>query len=299
MTICTGNIQLKNRPHMVLNRAYLTILEDAGLLDFNSVYTFDGGTRVKQIKERRVDRVEIRHRAGSTVCYLKRHVQARPTLAGLILGWLSGRRPSPGMAEFDNIRDFRNSDIPTVTPVAAGERRTGLFRYESFLMTESVEPYISLEEIIRRHPHRLEGPEGQHRKKRILEAVARLAGKMHEKGFNHCDFNATHVLISPEDGDGRFSLALFDLQRVDRKKWMRLKWFIKIMAELYYTMPAPLFDEKDRVLLFKRYKNINKIGIIDRFQLLWIKLKTRRIERHTEKILARRQRTIAVSNEKR
>jgi hypothetical protein len=116
-------------------------------------------------------------------------------------------------------------------------RPTGFARYESFLLTKSFEPYVSMEEIIRNHPERLQGAEGLMRKERLIKAVALLARKMHDQGFNHRDFNATHVLASPENGNGGFDLALFDLQRMDRKKWLRTKWFIKTMAHLSYTSP--------------------------------------------------------------
>jgi hypothetical protein len=193
------------------------------------------------------------------------------------------------MSEFINICDFRKHGIPTVVPVAAGERRTGFARYESFLLTESFEPYLSLEEIIRKHPERLQGAGGIERKERLIRAVGLLARKMHDQGFNHRDFNATHVLVGPENGNGGFDLALFDLQRMDRKKWLRKKWFIKTMAHLGYTMPEPLFSDQDRLLLFQTYKGSSGLQLMDRLQLYWIRMKIGKISRHTENILRRRK----------
>lgn len=288
MTIGAGSIELEKRPDMFINRDYLSMLDDCGLLDFDRLYYYGGGNAIKRINERSVTRMEIRQEDMNRIFYLKRHVAARPSLGEMIGSFCTGRRPSPGMAEFKNICEFRKNGIPTVVPVAAGERRTGIFCYESFLVTESFEPYISLEEMILKHPDRLQGPEGSLRKERLIIAVARLARKMHDQGFNHRDFNATHVLVGPEDAEGNFSLALFDLQRMDRKKWLRHKWFIKIIAELGYTMPSPLFDEKDRILLFQSYKGITSLRWMDRLQLCWIRMKTQRIRCHTENIMRRR-----------
>jgi len=289
MTIGVGKIEVEKRPHMVLNRDYVSMLEAGGLLDFDRLYRFQGGTTVKQIRDRNVLRIEIRDRDDSRIFYLKRHNAVRSSFREKIGALWPERGASPGMSEFISICDFRKNGIPTVVPVAAGERRTGFARYESFLLTENFEPYVSLEEIIRNRPERLQGTEGRERKERLIKAVALLARKMHDQGFNHRDFNATHVLVGPENGNGEFSLALFDLQRTDRKKWLRTKWFIKTMAHLNYTMPEPLFSDQDRMLLFQAYKGSSGLQFMDRLQLYWIRMKIGKIRRHTEKIIERRK----------
>lgn len=289
MTIGAGIIEIEERPCMVINRDYVPVLEGCDLLDFDRLYHFQDGTAVKQIRDRGVLRMEIRSGNENRIFYLKRHVSSRPGLWDMIGSFCSGKNPSPGMAEFKNICDFRQSGIPTVVPVAAGERRTGFCRYESFLVTESFEPYLSLEEIIYKHPERLQGPEGERRKTTLITAIARLARQMHDAGFNHRDFNATHVLVGPENATGEAPLALFDLQRMDRKKWLRPKWFIKIMAELSYTMPETLFNEQDRLLLFQSYKGSSHLRVLDRLQLKWIRMKMKRIGKHTDNIMKNRK----------
>jgi len=289
MSISAEKIVIEQRPHMVVNQDYVSILENCGLLDFDRLYHFQNGTTVKQIQDRGVLRMEIRTGDLNRHFYLKRHVAARIGFWDMLGSFCSGKSPSPGRFEFENIRDFRDKGIPTVVPVAAGEREIGCGRYESFLLTESFEPYISFEEIIYKHPERLQGTEGARRKAMLIKAIARLARQMHDAGFNHRDFNATHVLVGPEDENGNSPLALFDFQRMDRKKWLRLKWFIKIMAELSYTMPAPLFNDRDRLLLFQSYKDSSRIGILERLQLKWIRMKMKRIGKHTDNIMKNRK----------
>jgi len=213
----------------------------------------------------------------------------RPDLGAWIGHGFSARGLSPGMAEFQNICDFRKSGLPTVTPVAAGERRSGPFRFESFLVTEDFAPYVSLESLIRERPERFAGPEGMPWKRRLLSAIGRLAAAMHAQGFNHRDFNATHILIGPEDETGAVSLALFDFQRVDRRAWLRLKWRVKLLAELFFTLPEPLFDREDRRLLYRAFRGAGRIRPVDRFLLLLVERKIARIARHTRKVDARKQ----------
>jgi lipopolysaccharide core heptose(I) kinase len=284
----TERTDIDHLPHLLVNHDYLPLLKSADLLDFERLY-HHGGKLKKRIRERSVYRITLGSDAGEVPCYLKRHEAARPCLSALLGRCLFGRRISPGMAEFENILEFKRAGIPTVIPVAAGERRLGFLRYESFLLTRDTAPYESLESIIRSHPERLTGgPENQRYKHRLIHAVGRLARKMHDRGFNHRDFNATHVLVGPERPSGKIPLALFDLQRMDRKKWLRLKWRIKTMAEMFYTMEAPVFDETDRRMLFQAYRGTPATRRWDRLQLFWILRKTIRIAKHTRKIMARK-----------
>ncbi len=280
----TERLPIEHRSHLLVNQTYLPLLKSADLLDFDRLYHHGGELR-KKIRERSVYRLTLGSGDDEIPCYLKRHEAARPALSDLAAHFLFGRRMSPGMAEFENILEFKRAGIPTVIPVVAGERRVSFFRYESFLLTRDTAPYESLESIIRFHPERLENPRFKHR---LIRAIGRLARRMHERGFNHRDFNATHVLVGPAETGGGISLSLFDLQRVDRKKWLRLKWRIKTLAELFYTMADPVFDETDRRLLFQAYRGASGLSWWDRFQLFWIDRKTARIWRHTNKIMARK-----------
>jgi len=134
------------------------------------------------------------------------------------------------------------------------------------------------------------GPEGEYRKRILIKEIALFARRMHQSGFNHRDFNATHILLHYETGSDMPKIALFDLQRVDRKRFLRYRWMIKTLAELNYTMPEKLFDTKDRLCLLLSYKRKNKLYAWDRLQWLWIKRKTARIKRHNEKMLTKRER---------
>jgi heptose I phosphotransferase len=294
MNVGAGKIDIIKLPHMVMNRDYLALLETGGLLDFDGIYNYQGGTVLKRIRDRSVLRMEIPDGDKHRIFYLKRHNPVRPGIKEMIGSLLSQGGSSPGMAEFTTLCQLREHGIPTAAPVAAGEKGAGGGRFESFLLTESFTPYISLEEIILNHPESLKGADGRIRKERLIKTIASLARTLHNQGVNHCDFNATHILVSPEKDNGWFDLALFDLQRIDRKKWLRLKWFIKTMAQLNFTMPDPLFDDRDRLLLFRTYKGSSGMQLMDRFQLYWIRKKVQKISRHTEKINIRREKNRGV-----
>lgn len=288
MSAGTDIVRIEHLPGMTVNRRFLATLAAAQLTSFDRIFHFKGGEVVKQIQSRSITRFCVCSDTGQCIFYLKRHVANRPQLGELIESWVSGLGISPGIREFENIIAFKQNGIPTVIPVAAGERKVGRLRYESFLITESIDPFISLETIIRHFPQRLEGTEGKASKKILLAAIAALARKMHQSGFNHRDFNATHVLIGPPEENGA-KLALFDLQRVDRKKWMRLHWMIKTMAELNYSLSEPVFNRQDRIFLFQSYINKERMSAWDRILFWRIARKTKKIERHTRKIIIRKE----------
>jgi len=284
-------ISIKKFPDLVVNEQYVSFLESQKLLDFDRLYHFSGSV-IKQHRERTVvrtvTRMELSSATGKRTFYLKRHAPFRTCFIERIATFL-GKNLSPGMSEFAYICLFRERGIATVNPVAAGERKVGASQYESFLITDSFEPYISLEDIIRKFSDDLQGKAGETKKRNLIRQVALMTRQIHDAGINHRDFNADHVLVSPFDEEGGFSLATYDLQRMDQRKWMRWKWGIKVMAEMSYTMPAPLFTEEDWLLLYQTYKGSQKLNMWDRLKLRIIRRKRGKISRHTDKIFARQR----------
>ncbi|MDL2321714.1 lipopolysaccharide kinase InaA family protein [Desulfosarcina sp. OttesenSCG-928-B08] len=274
-------------PGMIFNPDYLPALQSLGLDTPDAIYRFSGGTPVKQIPQRSIIRLDLPVDQNQVVpspsLYLKRHTATTPTMGQWLSGMIRNTGFSPGVSEFKAICDFQDSGLPTPVPVAAGERRLFGFQYESFLITCGIEPFISLETLIRHHPERI----SEKIKKPLLTAIARLAKKMHDAGFNHLDFNADHVMVGPELEHGQIVLNLLDFQRIDRNQIMRFRWMIKTMAELFYSMPDPVFTDDDRVFMFEHYRGRPIHSKWDRFLLNWIMVKARRIGRHTEKIMAR------------
>ena len=250
---------------MVINRDYRDLLRKSRLDSFERVWQYEGGKRIKTIKERSVTRIEIE----GVALYLKRH---KRKFAGI-------KRLSDGRAEFENILAFKRNDLATLTPVAMGERFPRFFWVESFLITRDFSPFVSLENLLKNPSDFFIA-----QKKLWLREIAGFARRMHRAGFNHRDFNANHILFHCRNGSDTPEIATFDLQRVDRRKFLRFRWIIKGLAELNYTMPDKLFSKEDRVYLFQSYKGKERLNAYERFQLSWIERKTLRIGRHTEKI---------------
>jgi heptose I phosphotransferase len=264
--------------HFVINRAFKDFLTKSKLTTFDAVWSFPEGKLVKKKGLRSVLCVHF----GENVFYFKKHTELLNPLTKLILFFRAVISRSEGLKEFYNYCAFRSKGLGTAIPVAAGMRYTSWLTIESFLITQDFSPLIDLEEIVLNQPELLQGDNNLARKHNILRAIGQYARKMHQSGFNHKDFNATHLLLNDIDAKNP-QIALFDLQRVDKVIFNRFRWTIKSLSELFYTLPANIFSENDRCFLFKEYKETKILSWLDKMQYQCILKKIARIARHCRK----------------
>jgi heptose I phosphotransferase len=291
MDVMSAPVECVERGAMILNREYQDLLGSMGFLDFDSIWNFEDGRRIKDIPCRSVTRIPAECRGRQTDVYLKRHKGKGPGLGQWISGGRHVQRISPGKKEFENICSFREHGLPTVVPIAAGERKIPGEGEQSFVLTEDFSPYVQLEALVEQDPGVFMGESGLLRKEELLREIAALARKMHRAGFNHKDFNATHILLHYGSGCKTPALALFDLQRVESGVLWRWRWPIKSMARLNYSLPRELFSQEDRVRMWKAYRKKDQLHLWGRVQWIWIQRKTQRIARHTTKLVNRRRET--------
>ena len=283
-------IKLVQFNDILINPDYQDQLMQLNLTSFDTVWNFRGGDTFKKIPARSVTRIDFEQDGIGNAFYLKRHKPEKVKSRYITFQKHSQNILSQGMLELKNIIEFRDHHLATVIPVAAGEKKVDSSRVISFLITEDFSPFISLEWILFNRPEIFTGSEGEVRKRQLLEKIGIFARRMHNAGFNHKDFNATHILLDyPDQNMKEFEIALFDLQRVDLKNILSFRWVIKSLAEMNYTLLDEYFTEKDRQHLFLAYKGHLKPSCYDRFQRWWIKRKTSRIARHTKNIIKKRQ----------
>ncbi len=283
----TRPVEILTDGDLLFNRDEYPLLQQMGFDSFDAFRSYDGGTLIKKIRERSVIRIPIPKKHGGGAYFLKRH-RAEP---------YGHRKCYQGRIEFENILAFRRKEIATVLPAVMGERITGSIgnrRVESFIATRDYAPFTPLETLLEKTPEIFAE---QKNKDSLMQAIAALAQKMHWAGFNHKDFNATHILLRYADiaSEEPPALALYDLQRVDQKKIFRFRWIIKSLAEVGYTLPEPLFSAQDRNRLLCFYKGKESLSPWDRFQYRWIERKRERIARHTEKIRMRQKKEESIS----
>ena len=285
----SSKIECIKKNHLIFNKEYLEVLDNMHFDFFESVWNYQAGKTIKRIKARSVIRFEIQIAGRKRVFYLKRHNTKFAGLQRILALFTTKLISSEGKKEFENICDFRKNGLGTVTPVIFGERLVKFFWIQSFLITEDFSPFISLEYMLRDNPEFFTGEKNSDRKRNLINKIGMFARKIHKQGFNHRDFNATHILLHYKNESDIPDIALFDLQRVDRSSVPRFRWIIKSLSELNFTLPDAIFDKKDRISLLLSYRGKKKLNLWDWLQWLWIKRKTARIKRHTENMLYRRE----------
>src|SRR3972149_7307519 len=183
-----------------LNKTYKILLKQNGLSVFPDFMTYSGGIVLKRLPSRTVTKVELPNGRNKAAFFLKRHAGTlkpgeilRTLLSGFSISW--------GRKEWEVIEAFRECGIPTLTPVAAGEK-VSLLRQESFLMTEELTGYQSLERFLQEDFSPPPPLEKINEKRALIKELAGIAKRMHSAGLNHRDFYCCHIFIRQSD-DGR------------------------------------------------------------------------------------------------
>ncbi|MDA3972319.1 MAG: hypothetical protein PF442_13315 [Desulfobulbaceae bacterium] len=253
---------------IICNQLFRDALRTHDLTSFAAIFNFTGGECLKE-----KDGLEIRKIAfaDDVSFFIKKHWQP-----------LKGRSfKGEGCVEFAEYVSFRENGLATPIPVACGEKRQGDV-LTSFLITQDFSPLVDLEGLVLDHPDFFRGEANRQKRCKVLRAIGRYARQMHGAGCNQKDFNATHILLGDVDSDLP-RVALFDLQRVDRNPLQRLRWPVKALAELLFTLPEDQFDREDHVFLLQAYLGRSEWSFLDRLLYRWIQAKRNSIARHSQK----------------
>ncbi|HAI97215.1 MAG: lipopolysaccharide core heptose(I) kinase RfaP [Cycloclasticus sp.] len=149
-----------------------------------------------------------------------------------------GRLPILGAKnEYDALGALHQLGIKTMNLAAYGRRGFNLAEQESFVVTESLEPAVSLEDFcadwaLHKPPFKL--------KRALIKRVAKITRTLHENGINHRDLYICHFLLKEGELESLknvddVALYLIDLHRVQIRDKTPKRWQIKDLAALYFS----------------------------------------------------------------
>ena len=280
-----GDGRIRTVGRMEISEAFRPQLHALGLDRFEGVMDFLDGERMKENRYRSVFRI---HGAGAPALYLKRH-KRRPALREFLAPFLRGALPqSSGYREWQNAHRLQALGIPTLEPVAWGERvrRLGI-EQESFFLSAEIEGAERLEDFL---PKRFRPPLTRTaiaEKRALIRQVASLVHSLHAARLYHRDLYLGHIFVR-EEGRGDFRLFLIDLQRVEQRRRLSWRWRIKDLATLNFTAPAGALTGSDRLRFFLAYLRRRRLGRGNRLIVRAVLRKTARIRSHTAVLLRRR-----------
>ncbi len=163
------------------------------------------------------------------------------------------RRPVLGAEnEWAAIRRLEELGVDTMKAVAFGSRGCNPASRHSFIVTEALQPTISLEDYCRDWDQQAVAPAI---KFRLIERVARMAGRMHRGGVNHRDFYICHFLLhlDPPPETGALKLSLIDLHRAQVRAKTPRRWRDKDLASLYFSVLGIGLTQRDVFRFLRDY----------------------------------------------
>lgn len=151
---------------------------------------------------------------------------------------ISARLPVLGARnEYVAIKALQKLNVDTMTLAAFGQRGSNPVELDSFVITESLEPAISLEDFCA--DWCVNAP-AIGLKRTLIERVARITRRLHTNGINHRDLYICHFLLNETDIEKannlkQLPLFLIDLHRVQIRQKTPERWLVKDLAALYFS----------------------------------------------------------------
>lgn len=255
------------------------LLKAHGFREFADFMAYGGGTEVTRKRGRTVVRLELDGRAF----YLKRN---RFHWGEFWKGLSRLRLPPRGARqEWESIIAVRAAGIPTVPPVAMGERLCCGVERESFTLTEELYDTEPLEDVIRRE---FSGPLSAtllEEKRTLTRRVAGIARRLHGAGMYHQDLYLGHFFLGRDN-----AMYLIDLQRVVRCARVPRRYLVKDLGQLAFSAGITGgISRSDRMRFFHAYLGVTRLTPGAKRLARHIFAKQERIARHTVKLLARRR----------
>lgn len=272
-------------PDLTVNEHYEALLERHGLHRFETLMGYNEGAPLKDRGGKRIFQLRLENKGVPTVLFLKRH-RLPLSLWQRCLRWV-GRAPlTEGRREWEHILAFHDRRLPTMTPVAMGERLCADGYQESFLVTQGLQEYESLERLAPKRFAPPLTPDMILEKRELIRAVATLTTQMHWSGFYHRDYYWAHVMVRREPASPTPDLRLIDLQRVIRFPWLRRRWQVKDLAALHYSLREVRLTRTDKLRFLRIYQ---ASAAKDRRFMEAILRKTDKIARHDRALRNRAQ----------
>ncbi len=141
-----------------------------------------------------------------------------PNLRAKLRQWF---RRGKGRNEGSRAAKLAEIGVPTITPIALGERRVNRFLFENFLITQAIPDTLPLDNFFEQRLPTFTPERQETFRRALLRSLADLTAKLHDAGIVHLDFHPGNLLIQLRPDD-TFHLAVIDLDalRVSR----RISW---------------------------------------------------------------------------
>jgi len=211
---------------------------------------------VRDVENRKTFKVSINQKH-----YFVKHHNFQPyrkTIKEVLKNFINLKKPIlNAINEVKAIQQLESINIDTMKVSGYGLNKKSFLKTNSFIITESLEPAISLENldlILSQYS----GKDGFKLKRKIIKDLAEITRKLHDNYLIHQDYYLCHFLF--KDGN----LYLIDLHRMQKvNKYLFKSKKLKELADLYYSsMTVKAVTKFDIFYFLKCYYNENSIRAI-------------------------------------
>ncbi len=217
---------------------------------FNQIMSLQGETYRKVAK-----RHTLRFSHHDKVYFAKLHFGVG--WLEIVKNWLQVRQPILGAEnEYFAAKRLAEAGLNTLSIVAYGYRGKNPARKQSFIISEELRGTENLENILKMSQQQ---PITLQQKRQIIRQVAEITRKMHNNGVNHRDYYACHLLVNLDKATGRVNfdnlkIHVIDLHRAQLRQHIPLRWIIKDLGSLFFSIMRFNFSVRDYFYFIKYYE---------------------------------------------
>lgn len=171
----------------------------------------------------------------------------------IVKNWLALRAPIVDAShEWQAIEHLNAAGLSTATLVAYGRQGANPATRRSFVATEEVRDFITLEDECATWPEHKPAPAY---KRAVLAAIADTARVMHAAGTFHRDFYICHLYLNLADRGTTTPprLTIMDLHRALIRPWRPGRWRVKDVGSLYFSALDAGLTRRDVLRAMARY----------------------------------------------
>lgn len=228
-----------NNGSLLINKVFSDILRENNIDSAEALWALQGESVKKILKERGTERVFLKTPDGQLEAYIKRYLPlpCKEHFKGMI-----SFKPvfaSGALHEWESIIAFHRADISTMLPIAVGCLDDG----RSINITLAITDYRRASDILAENPNR-------ETRIKLIENIAKLAGKMHAARFAHQDFYLVHLFVKEY-----LQVLPIDLQRIIMGRLFKKRWQVKDLGQLLFSA-YDFTSQTDALRFWKVYTDI-------------------------------------------
>ncbi len=219
---------------------------------------------------------------GSLIIYLKRHWKL-PWWRGLLARRWPHYPWSPGAQEWQRLQWAKSQGFHVPEPLAMGQIVGPGCKLQSYLAIRELTGMLALHQAIPLAHAKMPPQQFEVWKQKLLERMAAIARKLHGLQHYHKDLYLCHFYVNEpsvqqtDPGD----MALIDLHRLGSHRWFSVRWQIKDLAQLFFSMWGVAgLEGADRITFFQHYLQRNHFTQADQWLFLAAMRKAERYARH-------------------